>query len=150
MWNGGVKSTVDASVGFHIMLSDGVESDGTQQTNVDIMKRVLNLCQNHEDLHAKVVENTKHQLFDVIAMIEPLGYGSSLADNDDTYGDAIEVCTTVRCGNPAIAVIHAVQGTLSCVYAMVGLTLPMFRSIPRGTSLKVRMAKCLMKSIYRV
>ena len=42
--------------------------------------QVLALCQNHEDLHAKVVENTKHQLFDVIAQIEPLGYGNSFSD----------------------------------------------------------------------
>ena len=77
VWSGGVKSRVDASVGFHI-LKEG--SDG--HIDMSMMKRVLNLCQDHRDLHAKVVENTKHQLFDVIAQIEPLGYGSALTQDD--------------------------------------------------------------------
>ena len=59
VWNGGVRSTVDANVGFHIQSN---AEDG--QVDHFMMKRVLNLCQSHEDLHNKVVENTKHQLFD--------------------------------------------------------------------------------------
>ena len=79
VWSGGVKSSVDASVGFHI-LKEG--ADG--HIDMSMMKRVLNLCQDHRDLHAKVVENTKHQLFDVIAQIEPLGYGSALTQDDSS------------------------------------------------------------------
>mmetsp|Transcript_18244 Transcript_18244/g.54055 ORF Transcript_18244/g.54055 Transcript_18244/m.54055 type:complete len:1106 (+) Transcript_18244:62-3379(+) len=77
VWNGGVRSTVNASVGFHIL---STEEDG--RVDLKMMRRVLNLCQNHEDLHAKVVENTKHQLFDVIAQIEPLGYSSLNFDDE--------------------------------------------------------------------
>lgn len=78
VWNGGVRSTVNASVGFHIL---STEEDG--KVDLKMMRRVLNLCQNHEDLHAKVVENTKHQLFDVIAQIEPLGYSSLSFDDEN-------------------------------------------------------------------
>eukprot|EP00040_Diaphanoeca_grandis_P020967 m.111549 g.111549 ORF g.111549 m.111549 type:complete len:1237 (+) comp28130_c0_seq1:346-4056(+) len=78
VWNGGVRSTVDACVGFHIV-STGANND---HADLAMMRQVLNLCQNHEDLHNKVVENTKHQLFDVISQIEPLGYGATMYDAD--------------------------------------------------------------------
>ena len=44
-----MRSTVDASVGFHIQKET---ADG--RIDIDMMKRVLNLCQDHNDLHAKV------------------------------------------------------------------------------------------------
>jgi hypothetical protein len=91
VWNGGVRSTVDANVGFHIQSN---AEDG--QVDHFMMKRVLNLCQSHEDLHNKVVENTKHQLFDVIAQIEPLGYGSLSFEDEHTEGGMKRKTTTLQ------------------------------------------------------
>eukprot|EP00037_Helgoeca_nana_P038158 m.19175 g.19175 ORF g.19175 m.19175 type:complete len:1213 (+) comp9885_c0_seq1:490-4128(+) len=91
VWNGGVRSTVDASVGFHILSE---EVDG--KVDLRMMRTVLNLCQNHEDLHAKVVENTKHQLFDVIAQIEPLGYSSLSFEDESMNGGKSRKETTLQ------------------------------------------------------
>merc|ERR1719473_1189728 len=96
VWKGGVRSTVNVSVGFHIKSRDGHDGQADDKT----MRQVLGLCQNHEDLHAKVVENTKHQLFDVIAQIEPLGYGNSFSemhpDNDDDSDSSAKKETTLQ------------------------------------------------------